>query len=127
MGCSRILVKQRYINGSIIYGNISNCVSSNVCMYNSTNKTMGIYGRMEKEAIKRFKKAESAHQEFIHKPIHVGNGILDQIKPAEPVTLKVEDLYEVWDPIYWDILDKLFEDRVDLRDRIKRYKESRVA
>lgn len=93
-------------------------------MYNSTNKTMGIYGRMEKEAIKRFKKAESAHQEFIHKPIHVGNGILDQIKPPEPITLKVEDLYEGFEPDYWWILDSLFVNRPDLHDRIEKYKKS---
>lgn len=79
--------------------------------------------KIEQEALKRFKEAENAYREYIHKPIHIGNGILDQIKPAEPVTLKVEDLYEFWDPIYWDILDILFEDRVDLHDRIKRYKE----
>ena len=64
---------------------------------------------------------------FLEVIIYVGNGILDQIKPAEPITLKVEDLYECWDPIYWDILDELLEDRVDLHDRIKKYKESRVA
>ena len=77
----------------------------------------------EAQALKRFKEAENAYREWLHKPIHVGNGILDQIKPAEPITLKVEDLYEFCDPIYWDILDELFEDRVDLHDRIKRYKE----
>ena len=87
---------------------------------------MGIR-RIEQEALKRFKEAEDTYREYIHKPIFTGNGILDQIKPAEPITLKVEDLYESWDPIYWDILDELLEDRVDLHDRIKRYKESRVA
>ena len=82
---------------------------------------------IEETALKRFKEAEDAYREYVHKPIYVGNGILDQIKPAEPVTLKVEDLYECFDPMYWDIVDKLLEDRVDLHDRIKRYKESRVA
>lgn len=82
---------------------------------------------IEENAIKRFKETEEKYREYIHKPIYTGNGILDQIKPAEPITLKVEDLYESWDPIYWDILDELLEDRVDLHDKIKRYKESRVA
>lgn len=59
--------------------------------------------------------------------IYVGNGIWDWMKPAEPITFKVEDLYESWGPVFWDILDALLEDRVDLHDRIKRYKESGVA
>jgi len=57
----------------------------------------------------------------------VGNGILDQIKPPEPRTFKVEDLYEGFSPNMWPLLDKLLEDRPDLHDRIKKYKESRVA
>lgn len=57
----------------------------------------------------------------------VGNGILDQTKPPEPTTLKVEDLYENFPPEHWSILDKLLENRPDLQDRIKKYKESRVA
>ena len=52
----------------------------------------------------------------------VGNGILDQIKPPEHITLKVESLYELF-PEYWSILDELFEDRPDLHDRIDKYKE----
>lgn len=59
--------------------------------------------------------------------LYVGNGILDQIKPPESITLKVEDIYEWWPSEYWSILDDLFEDRPDLHDRIKKYKESRVA
>ena len=90
---------------------------------------MGIYGKQEQEALKRFKEAEDSYREYIHKPIHVGNGILDQIKHIEePITtFKVEDLYENMRPDYWWVLDRLLEDRVDLHDRIKRYKESRVA
>lgn len=79
---------------------------------------------IEEEALKRFKEAENAYREYIHKSIHVGNGILDQIKPTESITLKVEDLYESMRPDFWWTLDRLFEDRVDLHDRIKRYKES---
>ena len=82
---------------------------------------------IEENALKRFKELENSYREYIHKPIYTGNGILDQIKPAEPITLKVEDLYESWGPSFWPILDVLLEDRVDLHDRIKRYKESRVA
>ena len=78
---------------------------------------------IEENALKRFKETENAYREYIHKPIFTGNGILDQIKPAEPTTLKVEDLYVFLDPLYWDILDELFEDRVDLHDRIKKYKK----
>jgi len=37
---------------------------------------MGIR-RIEEKAIKRFKEAENAYREYIHKPIHVGNGIWD--------------------------------------------------
>lgn len=59
--------------------------------------------------------------------LYVGNGILEWIKPPEPITLKVEDIYEWWPSEYWSILDVLFEDRPDLHDRIEKYKESRVA
>ena len=55
--------------------------------------------------------------------LYVGNGILDQIKPPEPVTLKVEDLYEFCPSEHWSILDRLFENRPDLHDRIEKYKE----
>lgn len=84
---------------------------------------------IEENALKRFKERENAYREYVHKPIYTGNGILDQIKNiTEPITtFKVEDLYESFDPIHWDLLDRLLEDRVDLHDRIKRYKESRVA
>ena len=85
---------------------------------------MGIYRKQEKEAIKRFKELEDSYREYIHKPIYTGNGILDQIKPAEPITFRVEDLYESWDPSFWDILDILLEDRPDLFDRIERYKKN---
>lgn len=57
--------------------------------------------------------------------IYVGNGIWDWIKEAEPVTLKVEDVYE-WTPSrYWSILDELFEDRPDLHDRIEKFKKTK--
>ena len=92
-----------------------------------TQKQMSTEQNIEENALKRFKETENAYREWLHKPVHVGNGIWDQIKPAEPITLKVEDLYAFLGPLYWDILDELFEDRVDLHDRIKRYKESRVA
>ena len=59
--------------------------------------------------------------------LYIGNGIWDQIKPTEPMTLKVEDIYKWFPSEYWSTLDELFEDRPDLRDRIKKYKESRVA
>jgi len=57
--------------------------------------------------------------------LHIGNGILDQIKSPEPVTLKVEDLYRFYPSEYWSLLDELFEDRPDLQDRIKRYKHTK--
>lgn len=118
------------VNGIVLnynrYGEFSNSISSNVWLYSNVNQTMGIH-RTEEEALNRFKESENVYREYIHKPIHVGNGILDQIKPVEPFTLKVEDLYESLDPIHWGILDRLLEDRVDLHNMIKRYKESRVA
>ena len=52
----------------------------------------------------------------------MGNGILDQIKPPEPRIFKVEDLYEGFSPNMWPLLDKIFEDRPDLHDRIEKYK-----
>lgn len=58
--------------------------------------------------------------------LHIGNGILDQIKPPEPAILKVEDLYESWTSEYWSLLDELFEDRPDLHDRIKKCKEIKL-
>ena len=98
-------------------------------MYQSgkMQKQMSTEQNIEENVLKRFKEAENTYREYIHKPIFTGNGILDQIKPAEPTTLKVEDLYELWPTVDWDILDEFFKDRVDLHDRIKRYKESRVA
>lgn len=59
--------------------------------------------------------------------LYVGNGIWDQIKSPEPITLKVEDIYKWFPSEYWSILDDLFEDRPDLHERIERYKKSRVA
>ncbi len=78
---------------------------------------------IEENALKRFKEAENAYREWLHKHIHVGNGILDQIKPVEPITFRVEDLYKDVGSDFWWLLDVLLEDRVDLHDRIKRYKE----
>lgn len=80
---------------------------------------------IEENALKRFKEREEKYREWLHRPtnLFVGNGILDQIKPVEPITFRVEDLYESWGPSFWPILDALLEDRVDLHDRIKRYKE----
>ena len=94
-------------------------------MYQSgkMQKQMSTEQNIEENVLKRFKEAENTYREYIHKPIFTGNGILDQIKPAEPTTLKVEDLYELWPTVDWDILDEFFKDRVDLHDRIKRYKE----
>lgn len=57
--------------------------------------------------------------------LYVGNGIMDWIKPPEPITLKVEDIYEWCPSEYWSILDDLFEDRPDLQDRIEKYKKTR--
>lgn len=46
-------------------------------MSSSTYKTVDLYSRLEKKALKRFKEAEDAYREYIHKPIYTGNGILD--------------------------------------------------
>ena len=40
---------------------------------------MGIYGKLEQKALKRFKEAEDAYREYIHKPVHTGNGLIEQI------------------------------------------------
>lgn len=33
--------------------------------------------KIKSKALKRFKEAENAYREYIHKPIYTGNGILD--------------------------------------------------
>jgi len=38
---------------------------------------MGIYTELEEKALRRFKEAEDAYREYIHKPIFTGNGIWD--------------------------------------------------
>ena len=55
--------------------------------------------------------------------IPVGNGIWDQLKPPiyEPFT--VETLYELFPQCDWPILDELLVDRVDLHERIKKFKQ----
>ena len=40
---------------------------------------MGIYRKQEQNALKRFKEAEDAYREYIHKPVHTGNGLIEQI------------------------------------------------
>ena len=57
--------------------------------------------------------------------LYVGNGIWDWMKPAEPRIFKVEDLYESFSPDMWPLLDKMLEDRPDLQDRIKKYKDEK--
>ncbi len=47
------------------------------------------------------------------------------MKPPEPRTLKVEDLYEFYPSYLWSMLDDLFENRPDLHDRIKKYKDGK--
>ena len=57
------------------------------------------------------------------KNLYVGEGLLAQIQPPTPVTLKVEDLYEGF-PNMWPLLDKMLEDRPDLHDRIDKFKKT---
>ena len=57
------------------------------------------------------------------KTLYVGEGLLAQIQPPTPVTLKVEDLYEGF-PNMWPLLDKMLEDRPDLHDRIEKFKKT---
>ena len=59
--------------------------------------------------------------------LYIGNGIWDWIKEAEPIILKVEDLYKDLREDYWWILDSLFIDRPDLQERIEKYKRSTRA
>lgn len=40
---------------------------------------MGIYTKLEEKAIKRFKEAEDAYREYIHKSAHTGNGLIEQL------------------------------------------------
>ena len=58
------------------------------------------------------------------KTLYVGEGLLAQIQPPAPVTLKVEDLYESFSPNMWPLLDKMLEDRPDLHDRIEKFKKT---
>lgn len=46
------------------------------------------------------------------------------MKPPEPRTFKVEDLYEGFSPNMWPLLDKMLEDRPDLHDRIEKFKKT---
>ena len=55
--------------------------------------------------------------------MYIGNGIWDQIKPPEPVTLTVERLYEWWGELWWPMLDAMLSDRKDLHERIKKFKD----
>lgn len=59
----------------------------------------------------------------IEKNLYVGEGLLAQIQPPTPVTLKVEDLYEGF-PNMWPLLDEMLEDRPDLHDRIEKFKKT---
>ena len=34
---------------------------------------------IEENTIKRFKEAENAYREWLHKPVHTGNGLIEQI------------------------------------------------
>lgn len=81
---------------------------------------------LEISAINNLKQAEKANREWLARPtkLFVGNGILDQIKPPEPRTLKVEDLYEGFSPNMWPLLDEMLEDRPDLHDRIEKFKKT---
>lgn len=79
---------------------------------------------IEERAIQRSKQLTDQYIEYMHKPIYVGNGILDQIKPAESITITVEDLYNGVSPDFWWILDSLFVNRPDLKDRIEKYKNN---
>ena len=80
---------------------------------------------IEEQAIQRSKQLTEQYIEYMHKPIYVGNGILDQIKkPAEAITITVEDLYNELHPDFWWILDSLFVNRPDLKDRIEKYKNN---
>lgn len=40
---------------------------------------MGIYGKLEEKALKRFKEAESAYREWLHKSVHTGSGLIEQL------------------------------------------------
>lgn len=95
-------------------------------MYQSgkMQKQMSTEQNIEENAIKRFKETQDAYREWLHKPIHVGNGILDQIKEQEPISFTVEDLYRNTRDDFWPLLDILLEDRPDLFDRIERYKKN---
>ena len=85
--------------------------------------------KLEEDAIDKFKQSEKAYREFIHRPIHapihVGNGIWDQIDSIHPKNykLRVEDLYEFVGPNYWFLIDYMLSDRPDLQDRIEKYKK----
>lgn len=81
---------------------------------------------LEISAINNFKQAENTNREWLARPtkLFVGNGILDQIKPPEPTTLKVETIYGLFPSVDWPLLDELFEDRPDLHDRIEKFKKT---
>lgn len=47
-------------------------------MLSSTYKAMGLR-RIEEEALKRFKEAENTYREWLHKSVHTGSGLIEQI------------------------------------------------
>ena len=67
----------------------------------------------------------ASHNSCKDQDLHVGEGLWRWLKPAEPIELRVEDLYEQTSEDFWYIIDDLLRDRKDLQERIAKYKQKR--
>lgn len=47
------------------------------------------------------------------------------MKPADPIEIRVEDLYEHAGEDFWWLIDDLLKDREDLQERIAKYKQKK--
>ena len=67
----------------------------------------------------------ASHNSCKDQDLHVGEGLWRWLKPAEPIEIRVEDLYEYAGEDFWWLIDDLLKDRKDLQERIAKYKQKK--
>ena len=67
----------------------------------------------------------ASHNSCKDQDLHVGEGLWRWLKPAEPIEIRVEDLYEHAGEDFWWLIDDLLKDREDLQERIAEYKQKK--
>lgn len=67
----------------------------------------------------------ASHNSCKDQDLHVGEGLWRWLKPAEPIEIRVEDLYESAGEDFWWLIDDLLKDRKDLQERIAKYKQKK--